>query len=223
MPDFSLQRKNMVESQIRPSDITDRRIIRAMASIPREAFVPVAAAAIAYSEEEITIAVPHGTHPRRSMLLPRTLAAMIQSMNMGDQARVLVSGAGTGYSAALLSMIASTVVALEYPPALADDARRRLAEAGIQGVRVETGPLEAGYPAAAPYDAILVEGAVDDVPPDLLDQLKDDGRLVAVRLERGIGRATVWRRSGATFSARAFRDASAPLLPGFERKRAFVF
>jgi protein-L-isoaspartate(D-aspartate) O-methyltransferase len=223
MPDFSLQRKNMVESQIRPSDITDRRIIRAMVTILREAFVPAAATAIAYSEEEIVIAEPTANQPRRAMLVPRTLAALIQAMDIGDQARVLIIGAGTGYSAALLSTMASAVVALEQPVALADDARRRLSEAGIQGVRVETGPLEAGYPAAAPYDAILVEGAVDDVPPDLLDQLKDECRLVAVRLERGIGRATVWRRSGATFSARAFRDASALLLPGFERKRAFVF
>ena len=234
MTDFALQRKNMVESQVRPSDITDRRIIRAMGQVPRERFVPEASRSIAYRDEAIQLSAAKAGQPARHLLSGRTLAALIQMMDLGDQDRALIIGAGSGYSAAVLSTIAASVIGLECDGALAALAARETsmlepaatlasANAPQSHVNIVTGPLTAGHATGAPYDAILIEGAVTAVPTALLDQLKDGGRLVAIQIEQGVGRASQWRRSGSTFASRAVRDMNATVLPGFEARPSFVF
>jgi protein-L-isoaspartate(D-aspartate) O-methyltransferase len=132
-------------------------------------------------------------------------------------------GAGTGYAAALLARLAESVVALESDGGLAGAAREALARVGADRVSVVEGELALGWPNEGPYDAILVEGAVDAVPPELLDQLKDGGRLVAIVGHPVSGRATVWRRNGGAFGGTAIFDATADVLPGFEKARIFAF
>ena len=215
MTDFSTQRKAMVDSQVRPSDVTDRRIPRAMLEVPREAFVPSTQQAVAYRDVDLRLT------GGRVLLAPRVLAKMMQNLELGDDAVVLDIGGATGYSAALLSHFAKRVVALESDPGLADRARGMLGRDG--NVKVVTGALTEGVADEGPFDAILINGAVTDVGPGLLDQLKDGGRLVAVMLDRGVGRAFVWRRFAMQFDRRPLFDATAPLLPGFEEKAAFVF
>jgi protein-L-isoaspartate(D-aspartate) O-methyltransferase len=226
MSDFLLQRKNMVESQVRPSDVTDRRIIRAMLDIPREMFVGPAQRDIAYMDEALTLTRGGHGHPRRQMPSPRVLAKLIQMLDLGEREIVLEIGAATGYGAAVLARIAQTVVALEADGELAAEAQRVLPALSIDNVAVVSGPLEAGYVGEGPFDAILINGSVADVPIAVLDQLKDGGRLVAVVNQGPAGRtgkATQWRRIGGNFDRRAVFDATAPLLPGFEAKPQFVF
>jgi len=215
--DTVLQRKNMVESQVRPSDVTDRRIIRAMLEVPREAFLPERTRAVAYMDE--AIGLPCG----RSLLAPRVLAKLIQHLDLGDGDAVLEIGCGTGYATAVLARIAPTVVAVEADPALADTARRTLAAAGVANATVHVADHAQGAAVEAPYDAILINGAVPSVPAGILDQLKDGGRLVTVIAAGPVGRAVQWRRFGGTFDQRVLFDAAAAPLPGFERKAEFVF
>lgn len=222
MADFAQQRTNMVESQIRPSDVTDRRIMRAMLEVPREQFVPAALKPLAYMDQDIPLAnAMPGSEPR-SLLAPRTLAKMAQlaEISMGDV--VLDVGCGTGYAAALMGKLSETVVALESDPELAELASKALSNLGFDNVAVVTGPLVAGYPQEGPYDAIFVGGRVEQMNPDLLDQLKDGGRLVAVRGTARHARAVIWRRIGASFDEQEAFEAGAPLLPGFEKAHSFV-
>ena len=222
MSNFALQRKNMVENQVRPSDVTDRRILRIMLEIPREQFVPPSARDLAYMEEHICISGPADRSPRY-LMAPRVLAKLIQHLELGERDRVLDVGCGTGYSSAILAKIAQSVVGLESDPALAAQATRTLAAVGIDNVAVITGPLAGGFPDGGPYDGILLNGAVPQVPKGLLEQLKDGGRLVGVVSDSTFGQGTQWRRNGAAFDARPIFDAGAPRLPGFERKPQFVF
>jgi protein-L-isoaspartate(D-aspartate) O-methyltransferase len=214
--DIALQRKNMVESQVRPSDVTDRRIIRAMLDIPRERFVPERSRAIAYMDEALVLG------SGRTLMAPRLVARMIQALDLGDADTVLEIGAATGYTAAILARIAQRVVALEQVPTLADAAKAALAATGADNVSVVTGDLTAGRGADAPFDAILVSGAVDELPDTILDQLKDGGRLVTVVASGPLGRVVQWRRFGGTFDQRVLFEAGAAPLPGFQRKAEFV-
>ena len=223
MADFALQRKNMVEGQVQPSDITDRRILRAMLEVPRERFAPAGKQATAYADEMLPVKDTRGGAPARHMTAPRILAKMIQALELGEQDLVLEVGACTGYATAVLARVARKVIALEADATLAEQARATLGLLGVANATIMTGDLAAGVPAEAPFDAILINGAVPDVPAQLLDQLKDGGRLVAVVAEGAVGRAMQWRRLGGTFDARAVFDAGAPRLPGFERKVEFVF
>lgn len=215
MTDFAMQRKAMVDSQVRPSDVTDRRIPRAMQEVPREAFVPMAQQAVAYRDDNL------GIEDGRSLIAPRVLGKMMQCMEIADDAAVLDIGGATGYSAALLSHLAKHVVAVESDAKLAERAKGLLANNA--NVKVVMAPLQGGAAQDGPYDAILLNGAVPDVPAALLDQLKDGGRLVAIVVERGVGRATLWRRFGMKFDKRVLFDAGAAPLPGFETKPEFVF
>jgi protein-L-isoaspartate(D-aspartate) O-methyltransferase len=215
MTDFAEQRLNMVESQVRPSDVTDRRIIRAMAAIPRELFVPASRKAVAYMDESVPLS------SSRALLSPRVLAKLVQLADIADGATVLDVGAATGYTAAILARLAKRVVALEV-----DDGLRAAAAVALQAVHAATvslvaGPLPGGSPVQGPYDAIILEGSVAGVPRALLDQLKDGGRLVAI-LDAAVSKATVWTRSGTAFDTRDAFDAAGAILPGFERRVVFA-
>lgn len=223
MVGFDLQRKNMVESQVRPSDVTDRRVISAMLDVPRELFVPEHLRVTAYMDQDLLLPgdVPGGGH--RALLSPRLLARMIQHLEIGDGETVLEVGTATGYGAAILSRIAGKVVALESSAAFAQDARRAFAEVGAANVEVVVAPLKDGVPALAPFSAILISGSVPRVPEALLDQLLDGGRLCVVEKRDGVGRLMQWRRTGSTFGCRAVMDAAAPELSDFALQPAFVF
>jgi len=225
MSDFEQQRSNMVESQVRPSDITDRRIFTAMLSVPRERFVPGEARPIAYGDGEVLIE-PAGTEGKaRYLLAPRLLAQLLQALDLSldGSALVLDVGCGSGYSAALLAQIAQTVVALESNSTLADRASKLFEELVIDNVAVVGGALTEGYPSEGPYDAILIAGGVSDVPAVILDQLKDGGRLATVLTDDGVGRVVQFQRHGGQFNQRVLGEAGTPGLPGFERAPAFVF
>jgi protein-L-isoaspartate(D-aspartate) O-methyltransferase len=222
MTDSTQQRINMVESQVRPSDVTDRRIIRAMLEVPREAFVPASLQALAYMDEAVPAAEGDGGGPGRCLLAPRTFAKLVQLAEIEPDAVVLDVGCATGYSTAVLARLAKAVVAVEVDAALAGRAAQTLRQMGVGNAAVIEGALEKGAPAHAPFDAILLEGAVPRVPEDLLEQLRDGGRLVAVIADGAFGRAQVWRRTGKLFDPRAAFDAGAPPLPGFARQAEFV-
>ena len=217
MIDTALQRLNMVESQVRPSDVVDRRVPSAMRAIEREFFVPEARRAVAYADESIRL------DDNRFLLPPRVLAKMIQHLELGNDSLVLDIGCGTGYSTAVISRIAQTVVGLESDPKLAAEAIKAIDAAGIDNAVIVEGPLVEGHGDEGPYDGILLNGAVHEMDEQLLDQLKDGGRLVAIQLEDGYGRARQWHRFGTQFDSRVIFDAIAPVLPGFERPPKFVF
>jgi protein-L-isoaspartate(D-aspartate) O-methyltransferase len=221
MTDFSLQRHNMVESQVRPSDVTDRRIMRAMGTVPREAFVAPHVRALAYSEEPLPLEVPVAGTVARTVTPARTLAKLLALAEIEPGDRVLVVGAGRGYAAAVVvEMGVAAVVALEPSRPLADAARTALADR--TEVTVVEGPLTLA-PENGPFDVILVDGAVRGRPDGLLAGLADGGRCVAIVHGGGIGRAVQWRTVDGVVAERDGFDAAAPLLPGFEKPPAFVF
>lgn len=216
MADSALQRKNMVESQIRPSDITDRRITSAMTDIAREPFLPQGLdKTLAYMDG----AIPAGNG--RALMAPRTLARLLQLGDIDAGDKVLIVGAGTGYAAAIAARLAKSVVALESDTGLLGIAK--VALAGVTNVDLVTGDLASGHAAGAPYDVIVVDGAVEDVPETLIGQLAQGGRLVAIEAGPGIGRAIALTKSAAAVSKRVAFDAAGALLPGFARPKGFVF
>jgi protein-L-isoaspartate(D-aspartate) O-methyltransferase len=216
-----LQRINMVESQVRPSDVTDKRIIAAMQDIPREIFAPPPLRALAYMDEPLPVTLAPSS--QRAIMAPRVFAKLVQLLEISPSDRVLDVGAATGYSAAVLSKIAQSVVALESDASLADEATRNLTDIGIANITVVRGPLNEGHAGSGPYNAILLEGAVGEVPEALFAQLAPGGRLAAVVNEREGRRAVVWLRTEDTFAKRIAFDAAAPALPGFEKIPSFEF
>jgi protein-L-isoaspartate(D-aspartate) O-methyltransferase len=222
MIDSQQQRINMVESQVRPSDVTDRRIIRAMLEVPREAFVPASLKALAYMDEAVPVVEADGTRQARCLLAPRTFAKMVQLAEIGPDAVVLDVGCASGYSTAVLARLAKSVVAVEVDTALATRANETLRRLGVGNATVIGGALEKGAASHAPFDAILLQGAVPRIPEELLEQLKDGGRLVAVIADGTFGRAQLWRRTGKLYDPRPAFDAGAQPLPGFARQVEFV-
>lgn len=217
--DYAQQRHNMVESQVRPNQVTDDRILDAMAELPREAFVAKAQRGIAYVDE----ALPIGNG--RSMMEPMIVARLLQTAAVSPGDVALHIGCGTGYAAALMSKLASTVVAVESDAKLAAEATRVLADLSIDTVAVIDGPLHEGYPKQAPYDVIFFDGAVEHIPASISDQLAENGRLVAIVAQPGpgTGKAVLVSRHGGVLSRREVFNAGTPLLPGFTRPKAFVF
>lgn len=218
MIDFSVARLNMVESQVRPNGITDRRIIAAIETVPREHFVPESRRDVAYMDED----VPLDAHGHRALIEVMAFARMLQHAAIKPTDKVLLAGAGTGYGAAVVSQIGAEVVALESDPQLVHHARRNLD--GHANVKLVEGALSAGAPGAQPFDVILLEGRAEEVPQALLDQLADGGRLLGVVGETEIAQACVYSRSGGAVAVRQVFDASVSELPGLKKKRpAFVF
>jgi protein-L-isoaspartate(D-aspartate) O-methyltransferase len=221
MVEFSVQRTNMVESQVRPSDITDRRIIRAMLDVPREQFCPTSSAATAYMDLDIKLNQAAQGQPARYLTATRVLAKLIQGLDLAETDHVLHVGAATGYASVILAHLAAAVTALEQDSSLSAALSANVA--GHVSITAVTGPLGAGYAGGAPYDAILIDGAVGDCPQTLLDQLREGGRMVGVIGTARVGRITRWQRRGPQIDTRVLGDAGAPQLPGFERAAAFVF
>lgn len=230
MIDSSLQRLNMVESQVRPSDVTDRRILKAMLDVPREVFVPASLAAMAYMDDPVAVVAGSNgaTRATRRLLAPRAFAKLVQLLEIGPDAIVLDVGCATGYSTAVLARLARRVVAVECDPELAAQAAQNLKRLGVETATVQERALAAGALAEGPFDAILLNGAVPAAPMTLLEQLKNGGRLAGVVAEGPaegpvLCRAQVWQRAGKTFDARLAFEAGAAPLPGFDTPAGFVF
>jgi protein-L-isoaspartate(D-aspartate) O-methyltransferase len=219
MTDFSAARRNMVDGQVRTADVTDLRLIAAMLEVPRERFVPPSATALAYLD--LDLPVGEGALASRRLLKPMVLAKLIQAADVRATDRVLCVGCATGYSAAVLAQIAAEVVALEQDAGLAAAARTALAP--FANVSVVNGPLTEGWPPAAPYDAILLEGATEVEPNTFRSQLKDGGRLVCVLGSPPGAKAMLYCRSGDDMGGRPIFDAAAAVLPGFAKPPVFAF
>ena len=222
MPDYSTLRKNMVESQVRTNDVTDRRVLRAMLDLPREKFVPEGLRALAYNGEGI--ALPKSADGPRSLPAPVATARLIQLADINSTDSVLEVGAATGYGTAIIADLAYSVVGLECDAGLAAQASATLKAGKVSNASVKTGALAAGAAESGPYHIIIVAGAIPEVPNFLIKQLCQDGRLIAVIANGPIGRATVFERYGrdGAHSSRVAFDLGAPALPGFARKAAFA-
>jgi protein-L-isoaspartate(D-aspartate) O-methyltransferase len=221
--DFEAQRIKMVDGQVRTTDVTDQPLLAAMLSVAREEFVPARRRELAYIDEDIEVAGAGGGRSARFLMEPSPFARLVQLAAIRPTDFVLDVGCATGYSSAVLSKVASFVVALESDADLAETASSTLARLGYENVAVVSGPLTQGHPGEAPYDVIVVEGAVDEVPRALLDQLKDGGRLVAVVGQGHAASAVLHVRDGdAASSRRAFNAAVMPL-DEFRKIAAFEF
>jgi len=216
MNDLTDARTNMVENQIRPSDVTDLRIQKAMLSIPRELFLPKTVKLLAYSEERLEVA------PGRRVMEPRTLAKMIQAADIKSTDLVLLVGCATGYAAAIVSQLAAAVVALEEDRSLAESAAANFSHLGIDTVAVVTGALAEGHASQAPYDVIVIDGGVETVPEALTEQLSEGGRLLAPVINGATGSVRLYERAGGSVSSRYLFDGFAPQLPGFSKPRTFA-
>ncbi len=216
MSKFSTRRMMMVDTQVRPSDVTKFPIIEAMLSVPREVYVPRDLQEAAYVGDNLTIA------PGSVMLEPRTLAMMLDALDIQPTEIVLDLGCGLGYSAAVIARLAETVVAVEADADLAGDAQKLLSVEGVDNAVVVAGPLAAGAAKHGPYDAIVIEGGVETVPDALIRQIKDGGRIAAVFMEGSVGVVrTGIKRDGQVDWRFAF-NATAPVLTGFHRVRGFA-
>lgn len=215
--EYAVARQNMVECQIRPSQVSDPLVLEAMAEIPREIFLPKALKGIAYIDDD----VPLGNG--RFLMEPLVLARMIQAAEIQSDDVVLLVGCATGYPAAVLARLASTVVAVESNPDLIERATRGLAELEIDTVTILQGEPAEGIGDQGPYDVIFFDGAVSEIPDTVTDQLAESGRAVAVVAGDGVGRLTLVTRRDGILGRRELFDAHTPYLPGFEPRSTFVF
>jgi len=220
MSGFSTARQKMVDGQVRTSDVTDSRILDAMQSVPREAFVPAASQPLAYLDLDLDVG---GGGTRRYLLKAALTAKLLQAAEIKKTDNVLVVGVASGYVAALAGNIAAKVTATESDSALASQAASALTGLGVANVTVRTAAAADGDPASAPYDVIVLNGATEIEPGRLLGQLAEGGRLVGVFAATKPSRAMVVTHSQADFGRRTLFDASAPVLPGLERLAEFVF
>jgi protein-L-isoaspartate(D-aspartate) O-methyltransferase len=216
MTDFAARRTMMVDTQVRPSDVTKFPIIDAMLSVPRELFVPREQAEAAYISENVPIA------PGRVVLEPRTLGKLLDALNIEGDELVLDIGAGYGYSSALVAQMAEAVIAVEEDESLSGEAQTILSEQGADNVVLHVGPLTDGAPQHGPYDAILIQGGVEQVPDSLLEQLKDGGRIGCVFMEGALGVVRIGYKIDGDITWRFAFNASAPVLPGFAKEAVFA-
>ena len=221
MSGFVTARQKMVDGQVRPSDVTDIRILDAMLAVPREAFVPPNQRALAYLDRDLDVS--EGGAARRFLIKPVVVAKMLQAAEIKDTDRVLVVGTVAGYVAAVVAGLAGQVTATESDPAQAAKAREVLGQLGLANVTFQAGAVAEGNPANAPYDVIVLDGATEISPDRLFGQLREGGRLVGVFAQTKPPRATIVTHSRGDFGNRVLFDASVPVLPGLERLPAFVF
>lgn len=216
--DYAKARANMVDCQVRTNKVTDSALIEALRSVPREEFVPKALRGVSYIDEDLRIA------DDRYLMEPMVLARMIQYLAIGTEDVVLDVGSATGYSAAVVAQLACAVVALESDPSLAAAAGKTLQALEVNNVVVVEGSLKDGYAKQAPYNAVLFQGAVDDVPGAIVKQLADRGRIAYVeRSSAGLGHAMLLTKRHGVIGRRILFDASVPILPGFAAEAGFVF
>jgi len=210
IPDFKAAREAMVESQLRPQGVTDAVVLRAMGAIERDKFLPSHTRPLAYVDRAVAIG------DGRFIAPPAVLGVLLTEMMPEAGQSALIVGAGTGYSAAVMAAMGLKVVGLESSAELATAAR-------ANGVDVVEGPLHAGWANAAPYDHILIDGAVEYLPDAIVAQLAEGGRLGTALAERSVARLIVGRKTGGAFGYRSVRDCGVPALPGFARPRSFSF
>ena len=210
IPDFAAAREAMIESQLRPQGVTDPAVLEAMGRVQRERFLPNETRPLAYVDRAVSIG------SGRFLSAPAVLGQLLTQMMPERGQRALVVGAGSGYSVAVLTEMGLDVLAIESDPTL-------IAAARDSGVRASEAPLAGGDPQHAPYDQILIDGAVEYIPDEIIEQLADGGRLGTALIDRGITRLVIGRKAGGAFGTLSVADAGVPALPGFSRPKAFTF
>lgn len=223
MVDWTMARTKMVDNQLRTSGVTAYSVLDAMGEVAREAFVPTSLKTLSYIDDDLTVRDADEAGPARYMMRPASFAKLAQLARPGAEDVALLIGCGTGYGAAVLARIVSAVVALESDAELAAKASEILPKLGIDNAAVVSGPLHEGWAAEGPYDIIILEGAVEEIPAALFDQLKVGGRLVAVTGTGLSGEAVLYTRSESGISGRPSLNLSLKPLPGFEKPKAFAF
>lgn len=223
MPFSSAALRNMIDCQLLTNEVTDESVLSAIQAVSRENFVPTAFNGAAYADNQI----PLGHN--RLMLCPLTQGVLLQAAQIKPNHKVLHLASGLGYLTAVLAHMAQSVVAIESQHELLEDARNNLQNQHVKA-DIFNACLTVGYPVAAPYDVILIEGAVECVPPGLTDQLVEGGRLIAVKnlqqridAKSGVGRVMVVTKHHGQLQETLYQDVVAPLLPGFEKKKDFSF
>jgi protein-L-isoaspartate(D-aspartate) O-methyltransferase len=219
MTDFARARRNMVDGQLRPNRVTNSRLLAVVGELPRERFLPDTLRAVAYADDD----VPLGNG--RFLLEPMVLVRLVQYLQAQESERAMVVASGRGYGAALLSRLVKEVVAVESGQALAGAAEQAFKELGLTNIQQTVGKLEQGASQSAPFDVILIEGAVQQIPQAILDQLAEGGRLstVVAGPPGALGVAQLIVKDGGITSSRPLFDAGAPLLPGFAPPARFTF
>lgn len=216
MTDFATRRTIMVDTQVRPNDVTKFPVIDAMLAVPREDFVPNEMREAAYVGENIDLG------QRRVVLEPRTLAKMLDALDIQPDELVMDIGSGLGYSAAVISRVAQAVVAVEENEAMATEAQAALSAAEADNVIVHAGPLAEGAAQHGPYDVVVLQGAVAQLPAAIADQIKEGGRILCLFDEGRLGVARIGYKVDGALNWRHAFNAGAPVLPGFERHAAFT-
>lgn len=216
MPDFATRRTMMVDNQVRPSDVTKLPIIQAMLAVPREQFVPGKLREAAYMGENLELG------GGRVLLDPRSLAKMLDTLDLRPDELVLNVGAGTGYTAAIMARLSEAVVAVESDEALSDETEATLMAAEASNVVFEAGDLTEGAAAHGPYDAMLIDGGIESFPQALADQLKEDGRVIALFMTGALGIVRLGIKTRDGIHWRDAFNATAPVLPGFEAVQDFA-
>ena len=216
MTDYKMRRQIMVDTQVRPSDVTKFPIIDALLNIPREKFVPDGKREAAYLGENLSIG------PSRVILEPRTLAKLLDALDIKNNELVLDIGSGLGYSSAVISRMAELVIAVEQDTSFAAESEGILSEAGADNVVVQVNKLEDGAPQHGPYDVIILQGGVEEIPSSILNQLKNGGRIGAIFIEEGLGTARIGYKFNDNVNWKYSFNASVPILEGFLKQKDFV-
>lgn len=217
MFDFAAARDHMIDCQIRTADVTDLSVLKSFRNVKREMFVPKSKAALAYADANVEL------EDGRVIMRPRDISKLIQAADIKPTDIVLDIACGRGYSSAVMAGLAETVVALEDDDERVGKATAILAEIGADNAVVVKGDLKAGAKEHGPFDVIFVNGAIAEVSKNWLDQLANNGRLVAVVMDGSVGRACIYTRSGDVIGDRVVFDANVPMLAGMSRPAEFSF
>ena len=216
MTDYKMRRQIMVDTQVRPSDVTKFPIIDALLNVPREKFVSDGKREAAYIGENLSIG------PSRVILEPRTFAKLLDVLDIKNNELVLDIGSGFGYSSAVISRMAELVIAVEQDEVFASEAEEILSEVGADNVVVQVNKLEDGAPKHGPYDVIILQGGVEEIPLSILNQLKNGGRIGAIFIEEGLGTARIGYKLNNKVTWRYSFNAAVPILDGFRKQKDFV-